>query len=218
MAILPETPRGFWDDFAPAFSRPTFRRSWRCRGRRSSPPGVAPVTNLPRAARSLADGPLPVIAASSRRPDGRRSSRPTPRPVASSPSRRRGRPGWRRHGLLPPGRPRLRQGPASQPGPILARIHLLALRPQVGRARGARPLPVRRPPVGPAGTLRPVSRAGRRPPREASPPHAGPVGDPAAAADAPMAPGVGSSPWAIRPTGRANWPGPAILIAAARRW
>ena len=26
MAILPETPRGFWDDFAPVFTRPTFRR------------------------------------------------------------------------------------------------------------------------------------------------------------------------------------------------
>jgi len=25
MAILPETPRGFWDDFAPIFTRPTFR-------------------------------------------------------------------------------------------------------------------------------------------------------------------------------------------------
>ena len=26
MAILPETPRGFWDDFALVFTRPTFRR------------------------------------------------------------------------------------------------------------------------------------------------------------------------------------------------
>lgn len=56
MAILPETPRGFWDDFAPVFTRPTFRRFLTLLAAAILTVGRRTVANLLRTAGSLADG------------------------------------------------------------------------------------------------------------------------------------------------------------------
>lgn len=56
MAILPETRRGFWDDFAPNFTRPTFRRFLTLLGAAILTVGRRTVANLLRTAGSLADG------------------------------------------------------------------------------------------------------------------------------------------------------------------
>ena len=56
MAILPETPRGFWDDFAPVFTRPTFRRVLTLLGAAILTVGRRTVANLLRTAGSLAAG------------------------------------------------------------------------------------------------------------------------------------------------------------------
>lgn len=56
MAILPEAPRGFWDDFAPIFTRPTFRRFLTLLGSAILTVGRRTVANLLRTAGSLADG------------------------------------------------------------------------------------------------------------------------------------------------------------------
>lgn len=56
MAILPETPRGFWDDFAPIFTRPTFRRFLTLLGASILAVGRRTIANLLRTAGSLADG------------------------------------------------------------------------------------------------------------------------------------------------------------------
>jgi len=56
MAILPEAPRGFWGDFAPIFSRPTFRRFPTLLGSAILAVGRRTVANLLRTAGSLAAG------------------------------------------------------------------------------------------------------------------------------------------------------------------
>lgn len=56
MAMLPETPRGFWDDFAPVFTRPTFRRFLTLSGAAILTLGRRTVANLLRTAGSLAEG------------------------------------------------------------------------------------------------------------------------------------------------------------------
>ena len=56
MAILPETPRGFWGDFAPIFTRPTFRRFLPLVGAAILTVGRRTAANLLRTAGSLADG------------------------------------------------------------------------------------------------------------------------------------------------------------------
>jgi hypothetical protein len=56
MAILPETPRGFWDDFAPIFTRPTFRRFLTLLGSAILAVGRRTIANLLRTAGSLAAG------------------------------------------------------------------------------------------------------------------------------------------------------------------
>jgi len=56
MAILPETPHGFWDDFAPIFTRPTFRRFLTLLGAAILTVGRRTVANLLRTAGSLAAG------------------------------------------------------------------------------------------------------------------------------------------------------------------
>lgn len=56
MAILPETPRGFWNDFAPIFTRPTFRRFLTLLGSAILAVGRRTIANLLRTAGSLADG------------------------------------------------------------------------------------------------------------------------------------------------------------------
>lgn len=56
MAILPETPRGFWDDFTPIFTRPTFRRFLTLVGAAILTVGRRTVADLPRTAGSLAAG------------------------------------------------------------------------------------------------------------------------------------------------------------------
>jgi len=56
MAILPETPRGFWHDFAPVFTRPTFRRFLALLAAAILTVGRRTVANLLRTAGSLADG------------------------------------------------------------------------------------------------------------------------------------------------------------------
>lgn len=56
MAILPETPHGFWDDFAPIFTRPTFRRFLILVGAAILTVGRRTIANLLRTAGSLADG------------------------------------------------------------------------------------------------------------------------------------------------------------------
>ncbi|WP_337174673.1 transposase [Paludisphaera sp.] len=60
MAILPEAPRGFWDDFAPIFTRPTCRRFLPLIGAAILTVGRRTVANLLRTA-----GPLAVGSASS---------------------------------------------------------------------------------------------------------------------------------------------------------
>lgn len=56
MAIRPETPCGFWDDFAPLFTRPTFRRFLTLLGAAILTVGRRTVANLLRTAGSLAAG------------------------------------------------------------------------------------------------------------------------------------------------------------------
>jgi hypothetical protein len=56
MAILPETPRGFWDDLAPIFTRPTFRRFLTLLGAAILTVGRRTIANLLRTAGSLAAG------------------------------------------------------------------------------------------------------------------------------------------------------------------
>src|SRR6185436_7719794 len=56
MAIPPETPRGFWGDFAPIFTRPTFRRFLTLLGAAILTIGGRTVANLLRTAGSLAPG------------------------------------------------------------------------------------------------------------------------------------------------------------------
>lgn len=56
MAILPDTPRGFWDDFAPIFTRPTFDRFLTLLGSAILTVGRRTVANLLRTAGSLAAG------------------------------------------------------------------------------------------------------------------------------------------------------------------
>jgi hypothetical protein len=56
MAIPPETPRGFWGDFAPIFTRPTFRRFLTLLGAAILTIGRRTVANLLRTAGSLAPG------------------------------------------------------------------------------------------------------------------------------------------------------------------
>jgi DDE superfamily endonuclease len=56
MAILPDAPRGFWDDFAPIFTRPTFRRFLTLLGAAILTVGHRTVANLLRTAGSLASG------------------------------------------------------------------------------------------------------------------------------------------------------------------
>ncbi|WP_205678737.1 transposase [Aquisphaera insulae] len=59
MAILPETPRGFWDDFILIFTRPTFRRILALVGSAILTVGRRTVVNLPRTAGSLVAGASP---------------------------------------------------------------------------------------------------------------------------------------------------------------
>ena len=56
MAILPKSHRGFWDDFAPIFTRPTFRRFLTLLGAAILTVGRRTVANLLRTAGSLAAG------------------------------------------------------------------------------------------------------------------------------------------------------------------
>lgn len=56
MVILPETPRGFWDDFAPIFTRPTFRRFLILIGAAILTVGRRTIANLLRTVGALADG------------------------------------------------------------------------------------------------------------------------------------------------------------------
>ena len=56
MAILPEVPRGFWDDFAPIFTRPTYRRFLTLAGAAILTVGRRTVANLLTTAGSLAVG------------------------------------------------------------------------------------------------------------------------------------------------------------------
>jgi hypothetical protein len=56
MTILPETPRGFWNDFAPIFTRPTFRRFLTLVGAAILTVGRRTIANLLRTAGSLAAG------------------------------------------------------------------------------------------------------------------------------------------------------------------
>jgi DDE superfamily endonuclease len=56
MAILPETPRGLWDDFAPIFTRPTCRRFLTLLGSAVLAIGRRTIANLLRTAGSLASG------------------------------------------------------------------------------------------------------------------------------------------------------------------
>lgn len=56
MAILPETPRAFWDSFAHVFTRPTFRRFLTLLGAAIITVGRRTVANLLRTAGSLAVG------------------------------------------------------------------------------------------------------------------------------------------------------------------
>src|ERR1700742_3633761 len=56
MAILPETPRGFWDDFAPIFTKPTFQRFLTLLAAAILTVGRRTVANLLRTAGSLAAG------------------------------------------------------------------------------------------------------------------------------------------------------------------
>jgi hypothetical protein len=56
MAILPEAPRGFWDDFAPIFAGPTFRRFLTLIGAAILTVGRRTIANLLRTAGSLAAG------------------------------------------------------------------------------------------------------------------------------------------------------------------
>ena len=81
-----------------------------------------------------------------------------------------------------PGRQGPRQGAAPRPGPLLPRLHRLAVRPSLGRAGRPGPVPLRHPPLGPAGARRPVPLRGGQPATRAAAPHAGPADVPAAAA------------------------------------
>lgn len=56
MGILPETPRGFWDDFALIFTRPTFRRFLMLLGAAILTVGRRTVSNLLRTVGPLASG------------------------------------------------------------------------------------------------------------------------------------------------------------------
>ncbi len=56
MAILPETSRRFWDDSAPSFTQPTFRRFLTLLGSAILAVGRRTVANPLRTAGSLADG------------------------------------------------------------------------------------------------------------------------------------------------------------------
>jgi hypothetical protein len=56
MAILPETPRGSWDDFAPIFTRPTSRRFLTLLGSAILTVGRRTIANLLRTAGSLTSG------------------------------------------------------------------------------------------------------------------------------------------------------------------
>src|SRR4029079_12703301 len=56
MAILPETPPGFWGDFAPIFTRPTFRRFLTLLGAAILTVGRRTIADLLRTVGPLASG------------------------------------------------------------------------------------------------------------------------------------------------------------------
>ena len=191
MAIPPGDPRGLWHAFAPVFTRPTWRRFLTLLGAAVLTVGRRAVANLLRTAGALAPGASSSyrrVLSKARWSPLRPAEVLARRVVDLLPGLRRDRPGGRRHGLRPSRPPRLRQGPASRPGPLVTRLHRLAVRPQMGRARRSGPLLVRRPALGPAGPDRVVSRPGRRPSRAATASHAGPARDPALVPDAPLVP------------------------------
>jgi DDE superfamily endonuclease len=59
-----------------------------------------------------------------------------------------------------PRQARLRQGAAPRPGPVLACLHRLEVRPSLGRPGGARPLPLGDPPLGAARARGPLPERG----------------------------------------------------------
>src|ERR1041385_3678309 len=132
----------------PAHHRPADRRQ----------PPPHPRRPRPRTPDLLPAGPLgrPLV-----RPRTRVRPRPaSPRPVR--PGRPRP-PRRRRHRREPSGSAGLREGPPPRPGPVVPRVHRVAVRSQVGRGRRPRPVPVRHPPVGaarPRGPLPPPPGGG----------------------------------------------------------
>src|SRR5579871_4059213 len=140
---------------APAFTQPTWHRfTLLLNPDRGHPDHRPPHRGQPPPHRRPAGGAPPDQLPA--RPLRRLLVRPAPRLSAhwlypASPRPRRPRPPGRRRYRREPPRPQgLRQGPAPGPSSLQPLVYGLVLRPQVGRARGAGPLPLRYPPLGAA--------------------------------------------------------------------